>query len=164
MPRTCTVCAHPDLEAIDEALVSRQPYRAIAERHCLSSSAVLRHSQNHVSPALAALQAERERAGGERLVDRIEDLMDRADRLLSASEESGKVVQALAAVREMRALLELLGKASGELKPDGPQVVVNLISSDEWLAVRAVIFAALAAHPEARQAVATRLLELEAGG
>ncbi len=63
-------------------------------------------------------------------------------------------------VKELRACLELSGRASGELN-DRPQVTLNLMASPEWLAVRDVILSALMAYPEARATVSGRLLELE---
>jgi hypothetical protein len=52
---------------------------------------------------------------------------------------------------------ELLAKLLGELN-DAPQV--NVTISPEWQTVRAVLLAALAPYPDARTAVAARLLAL----
>jgi hypothetical protein len=79
--------------------------------------------------------------------------------LLTARQE-GHPSTALAALRELRGQLELLGKATGELN-DRPQVTINLLSSPEWLSVRSVIFSSLADYPDARAALSGRLLELE---
>ncbi len=162
MARGCTVCLHPEREAIDACLVSGRPLREIAGQWGLSSSALHRHSQRHVSAALAAVQAEREAKGAASLLDRVEGLITRTEGLLTAAEQDGKVSAALAAVRELRGLLELLGKASGELDTR-PVTVVNLQASPEWLELRAAIFMALQPYPEARAAVSGRLLELEPG-
>jgi hypothetical protein len=56
--------------------------------------------------------------------------------------------------------IELLARLIGELD-EKPQV--NILVSPEWIAVRAAVLEALAPHPEARAAVAGRLLQLEAG-
>lgn len=162
MGRTCSVCAHEDRQEIDEALVSGTPYRDIAGRTGLTTSALSRHRSDHISAALQSVVVERDADAAASLLDRVEDLIGRTERILSASEESGKVAQALGAVRELRALLELLGKASGELKPDGLIQVLNVQTSPEWLQIRQVLLAALAPHPEARVAVAGALAELEA--
>ena len=79
-----------------------------------------------------------------------------------AAAGEGRTSQALAVVKELRACLELSGKATGELN-DRPQVTVNLMASPEWLSVRDVILAALLQYPDARAAVSGRLLELESG-
>lgn len=163
MGRACSVCDHPERESIDAALVCRDSYRDIGNRYSLTTSALSRHLRQHVSPALAAVDAKRAtEEGAASLLDRVEDLVGRTERILSAAESEGKVTAALAAVREMRGLLELLGKASGELDTR-PQVTLNLLASPEWIDVRAALFAALHGYPDARAAVSGRLLELEAG-
>jgi len=159
---TCTICVHPERRAIDDALVSGMSQRAIARQWCVSRDAVQRHAKRHLSPALVAIQAEREHEGAASLLARVEDLIGRTERLLQAAESDGRVSTALAAVRELRSLLELLGKASGELDTR-PQVTVNLLATPEWLAVRDMILSALMAYPEARATVSDRLLKLEAG-
>jgi hypothetical protein len=108
------------------------------------------------------MQAEREHEGAASLQDRVEALILRCERLLEAAEQDGKVSAALAAVRELRGLLELYGKASGELSTV-PTVTINLMASEEYIAVRSAIFAALMQYPDARLAVASNLLQLEAG-
>jgi hypothetical protein len=60
-------------------------------------------------------------------------------------------------------LLRLLGNASGELD-ERPAVTVNLLTSAEWLTIRARIVAALADHPAARAAVAAALAGLDGVG
>jgi hypothetical protein len=108
------------------------------------------------------MQAEREHEGATSLLNRVESLIGRTETLLECAEQDGKVSAALAAVRELRGLLELLGKVSGELDTR-PQVTINLMASEEYIAVRSAIFAALMQYPDARAAVAGRLLQLEAG-
>ncbi len=164
MPRECKVCAHPERDAIDAALVCGDSQRSLAARYGLTPSSVARHYRNHVSAALAALTTERtertEQAGGGALLDRVEALIRRAERILDAAEGDGKVSTALSAIKELRALLELLGKATGELD-DRPQVTINLLSSPEWLQMRSQLLGALAPFPQARIAAAD-VLELPA--
>lgn len=160
MPRSCTVCTHDERDAIDEALIARTPYRDIAKRHEVTISALSRHMDGHVSPALAAVVAKREGQRAESLHDRVESLCSHVETILDASKEDGKVSITLSAARELRGCLELLGKITGELR-DQPSTVVNVLSSTDWHAIRGALFDALAAHPEAREAVARRLLELE---
>lgn len=158
----CTVCSHADREALDAALVAGEAMRAIARRHGVSKDAVARH-RAHVSAALARVVAEREEAGPRSALDRVEDLYGRASKVLDAAESEGKASLSLAAVRELRSLVELLGKLTGELD-ERPQVqVLNVTTSAEWLQVRTALMAALRPYPEAAQAVAGSLVQLEAG-
>ncbi len=52
MPRTCTVCAHPERAAIDKALVADAPNRRIATKHGVSEAAIRRHKAEHLPAAL----------------------------------------------------------------------------------------------------------------
>jgi len=159
--RVCTICTHPDHAEIDASLVSGVAYSAIARQWDVGPESVRRHHDAHLSPSLAAIAAQRKEEEAASLVARIENLIDRAEVLFTAATDDGKSAQALNVLREMRGLMELWGRATGQLD-DRPVTVVNLMQAPEWLAVRAALFAALAAYPDARQAVAGRLLQLEA--
>jgi len=162
MGRRCTVCDHEGRGAIDAALVAGDAsLNRIAQQYGVSSYALRRHRDRHLSPALAAMREAEETEREAALQQRIERLIERAERLLRAAEEDGRSQTALAAVRELRSLLELLGKASGELN-DRPTVTINLQASEEWLQVRSALLGALLPFPEARVAAAA-VLELPAG-
>jgi hypothetical protein len=47
VPRTCSVCGHPDRQGIDQALAAHEPYRDIAGRFGTSKSALQRHRHTH---------------------------------------------------------------------------------------------------------------------
>jgi hypothetical protein len=135
---TFTICRHVERDATNHAIVSGTSRHAKARQWCVSRDTVQRHAKRHVSPALIAMQAERERQGAMSLLDRVEALTTRTERILLAAETDGKVTTALAAVRELRSLLELLGRASGELD-DRAQLTVNVLASPEWLSLRDVV-------------------------
>lgn len=158
MPRRCTVCAHPEAEAINKALVSGEPYRSVANRYeSLSQAAVQRHQENHLPTTLAKAKEAGEVAHADDLLAQVRDLQARTLAILEAAEETSQHRTALAAIREARSNLELLAKLLGELD-DRPQI--NLLISAEWIELRAVIVGALEPHPEARRAV-LRALEGE---
>jgi hypothetical protein len=161
MPRTCSCCSHPDREGIDAAIVAGEPFRAIAIRVDVSKDAIARHARSHVSRALRTIQARREERGAETLVERVERLYARAAAILDAAEADGRASIALGAVRELRGVVELLARLTGEL--DERQQVVNIIGSPDWQRVRDVLIGALAAFPEARRTVAGALVQLESG-
>ena len=62
MPRTCTICTHDNRPDIDQALVAREPFRNIAARFKVSTSALVRHSDDHLPSSLLKAQAAREAA------------------------------------------------------------------------------------------------------
>ncbi|NLG65270.1 MAG: hypothetical protein GX537_06660, partial [Actinobacteria bacterium] len=122
MGRKCTICGHPGRAAIDAELTAGNvSVRRLAAQYGVVTTSLRRHRDRHLSPALAAMREAEEAEREASLLQRIETLIERTERLLRAAEEDGRSQAALAAVRELRSLLELLGKASGELN-DRPQV------------------------------------------
>ena len=132
----------------------------IARQFDVHRDAVMRHRRNHLSPGLHAMRGEVVEAKGHALIDRIEKQIDRVERVAVAGEKQGSARIVLDATREMRGMLELLGKATGDLR-DSPQVSINLLTSPEWVRVRDALFEVLAEHPEVREKVAARLLLLD---
>lgn len=160
---TCACCNHPELAAIDAACVAGERLRAVADRYGMSHMAVKRHKAAHISAALVTLKAA-ERKEGERLtaLARVENLIERMERQPDNAEAAGQAGIALSAGAQIRANIELLAKLTHELDTR-PTTVINLQNSAEWIELRSVILAALMQFPEARKAVAGRLLQLEAG-
>jgi hypothetical protein len=48
MPRTCTVCTHPDKAEIDRLLLEGKPFRYVAAQYGTSTSALVRHKANDI--------------------------------------------------------------------------------------------------------------------
>jgi hypothetical protein len=158
MPRACTICTHEDRHTIERALVAGEALRSISDRFSVSKSALIRHKDAHLPSALARAREAKELARADELLIQVRDLQGRTLSILSASEEAGELRTALAAIREARGNLELLAKLLGELN-DSP--TVNVLVSPLWVEIRTVLLETLGPYPEARSAVAGRLLELE---
>jgi hypothetical protein len=151
MPRTCTVCGHPECEAIDRALVAGESTGKISGRYrTIDERALRRHRANHLPAALARAKEAEEVAVADDLLGQVRDLQERALAILDKAEGSGELRTALGAIREARSNLELLAKLLGELD-DRPQI--NVLITPQWLELRTVIVTALEPHPEARGAV-----------
>ncbi|MEI2651552.1 MAG: hypothetical protein V9G12_05210 [Microthrixaceae bacterium] len=163
MARACTVCEHDDLEAIDREITGGVPRRVIAARRPdLTDSAIGRHTRSHVSAALVRVDRAEvvEVIGrGGTLLERVEALTARVERVLDEADLSGKPSQVLAASKEVRALLELLGKISGELRSDPSVQVFNLNTDPALVRMQAEILSALLPFPGAAVAVARALSE-----
>jgi transposase-like protein len=160
--RVCTICSHEQRFAIEELLVTRQStYRGIARKYGVSEDAVSRHVKvGHVSQFLA-LAADAERAArADSLLDRIEALHSRTLAILEAVEGTDEHGTALAAIREARRNLELIGEVTRELDRAG---TINLELTVEWQEVKAVLVNTLASYPEAQQAVFDALEEAPNG-
>ena len=162
MGRVCTICSHEQRFAIEELLATRQStYRGIARKYGVSEDAVSRHVKaGHVSQLLA-LAADAERAArADSLLDRIEALHSRTLAILEAVEGTDEHGTALAAIREARRNLELVGEVTRELDRAG---TINLELTVEWQEVKAVLVNTLASYPEAQQAVFNALEEAPNG-
>jgi len=162
VPRRCTLCVHPEREAIDARIVGGEAARLLAAVYGVSDRALRRHAANHLPAALADAQSAKAATKADDLLGKVAQLEADAQRLGRTAEAAGDLRTALGAVRELVRIVELLARLRGELD-DRAQVTVNVLASAEWLAVRDAVFGALTAYPEARAVVSSRLLELEAG-
>lgn len=158
----CKVCAHPERPQIDAAIASGMNNSVAAEKWGLSKDGVRRHRASHLSLALMAVTAQRETGGAVKAIDRAEALYSKAEGLLEAAQSEGKASLSLAAIRELRGIVELLAKLTGELDERPTVQVLNVTTSPEWAQVRTVLLVALSAYPEAHVTVAAALQELEA--
>lgn len=166
MGRPCTVCERPELERqlIDREIVAGGHYRDIARRHSLGKDAVMRH-RSHISAALARMEAVKEQAEAhqaEDLLAYVQELIDESRSALADAKRSGAGGLRLGAIRELRASVELRGRATGELKDGGTTVqVLNVMASPEMQAIIGVILQELRDHPDVRDRLAQRLFQLE---
>lgn len=161
MPRVCTICTHKSRPKIDQALVTRQAFRAIARQFGVSKDALLRHHDDHLPAALVKAQDATEAAQADALLAQVVDLRDKALDVLDTAQKSADLRAAIGAIREARGCVELLAKLAGQLK-DAP--TVNILVSSEWQGLQAVILHALEPHAVARLAVAEALTTVEYAG
>ena len=121
MPRTCTVCAHPELQAIDQALVASEPFRHIAARFDTSTGSLQRHRSDHLPVSLVKAHDAGEVAHGDDLLDQVRGLQGKALAILVKAEAAGDLRVALGAIREAGGCLELLAKLLGLMNDREPQ-------------------------------------------
>jgi len=150
MPRSCTVCNHPDREEIDRALIGGEANTHLSSVFAVSEQALRRHKGSHLPARLVMAEKAEEVAQADDLLDQLKDLQRRTLAILEAAETTNQHRTALSAIREARSNLELLAKLLGELDE---RPTVNVLVSPQWLELRAVIVGALEPHPEARDAV-----------
>lgn len=160
MPRRCSVCEHPQVEAINVALVNGDALRDVAGRYGLSKTALHRHKAHLPARLVKAREAEGA-ARADSLLQQVRDLHARTLTILAEAEAERDHATALKAIREARGNLELLAKLLGELQE---KRVTNILVAPEWLSLRAVILEALEPYPQARLALVAALEEVGAGG
>ncbi len=158
MPRTCTICTHPDCAAIDDALIAGAPYRSIAQRFAASPDAVYRHKLEHLPSQLVKAHAAAEVAVAVNLLARLDQLTADAQRIGQKAEQARNYTSALAAVRELVRIVELTAKLRGELQQEG---TTHITVHAAWHDACTVLMTALAPYPDARMAAAHALLEAE---
>ena len=125
MPLECSICMRADRTAIDAAIVAgNESIRAMADRWSVSKTTLLRHRE-HIPSRLVAAHAAAEVVKADTLLDKVLGLEADARRIGAAAERGDDLRTALASVRELVRIVELLGKVSGELA-SGPAVTVNI--------------------------------------
>ena len=155
MPRTCTICAHKKRAAIEKAILAGESFRNIASRYGTTTGSLFRHKSGHLTQAVVKANGAAEAAHGDDLLAKVVQLEADARRIGAKAEKAKDLRAALMGVRELTRVIELLAKLRGEL--DSQPTVINV------QVLAPVILGALEGYPEARAAVACRLVELEGG-
>ena len=150
MPRTCTICTHPEVHAMDGALVAGQSFRNIAKQYGTSATALFRHKSDHLPAVLVTGQAVREEAHALDVVKQLRDINAATLAILEDARDTHQSALALKAVDRVQKQIELQAKLLGELQ-DGQ--TVNVLVAPEWVSLRATILVALVPFPDAREAV-----------
>lgn len=112
----------------------------------IDKSALSRHKKSHIPKNLAKAMEAKKVAKATNLIDEIERLRVKAERIFKKAEEEGDYRTALAGIRELTRIVELLAKMQGELKDQS----VNIVLNPQWIELRTTILSALDDFPEAK--------------
>jgi len=154
----CKVCNHPDRVDIDKALVSGRPLRLIAEQYGVSRSSLSRHQKaGHVIEQVSKAQKAKEIADADTLIDQIRNLQGRANDVLSQAEAGGDLRGACAAIREIRSILELMAKVTGELQ-GRDNITVNIIENPQFIEFKQIVLEVMC--PECREQLRDKLTQI----
>jgi hypothetical protein len=156
MPRRCSICHHPDVGQIDAALSGGGSISEISAKQGVSIDALKRHRANHLLPEMRVKLAADPELRDVDVLAEMRSLYARMRNHLERVEGSDNWQAIKAFHSEARQDLELLAKLLGDLDT---QPTVNVLIAPT---VQAVIIAALEPYPDARQAVADALKEIEA--
>jgi len=147
MPRKCTICTHPDREAIDRDLVSGEALRGLSALYRVSEDALMRHNAAHIASSLIVAQQAVAVTHADDLLSQVRNLQTKALSILATAEKAGDLRTALIAIRTARENLELLASLLGKLQQTP---TVNIVLTPEWIQLRTVILQALEPFPEAK--------------
>ena len=160
MPRTCTICSHPQRDAIDHAIVTGMANRPIASQFQVGYKAVERHAAGHIKQAIKQSQVAKEEAQTLDVVRQLVTINTVTLAILKEARDTKENNLALQAVDRVMKQLELQAKLLGDLD-SAP--TVNVWLPTDWATIELAIASALAPFPQAAVAVADALARVEAG-
>jgi hypothetical protein len=166
----CSICSHREAQNIDLALARGVSVTALSRRYKISTDSLYRHSSNHLSPVLRAkliagpeLDVDLDRlkeTESQSLLANLVGLRHRLFAALDAAEEYGDGNMLTRVASALHANLELTGKLLGDLGVGGT-TNINVLIQPQYIEMRVALVQALQGFPEARQAVAQALHQLE---
>ena len=116
MDNRCTVCNHASQREINQALMDGLPLRPLAAQYGLSSSALSRHLK-HLRQALIARDHHEHQTHQAALLDELDLLKVRLNRLFRKSEDLHSFHISLGCIQESIRLLTLQEKIRHSLSP-----------------------------------------------
>lgn len=119
----CTVCDHPERQAIDAACSLRSE-RSIAKQWGLGNTAVHRHKVGHLGPAVARVAARREELGAEALVSRLVGYLEEAEHGIQLAKSTKDLPGLARCIKEARETAVYIGKTVG-LWTDKPSTYID---------------------------------------
>jgi hypothetical protein len=126
---SCTVCNHPQRQAIDLALLNRTATLArLSEQHHLSTSALHRHKQ-HLLQKLAQAQNRFQDILREGYLFILNEFLEMVHRAAQTASAEGNSRQLLQAVRQGTNIIKFMAKLDDSLSAD---TVHRLLASTEW--------------------------------
>ncbi len=131
-------------------MVEGEAYREIGRRYHLDKSALSRHNKLHLPDTLIKAREAEDVLRGESLWDQIQWLRTKALTIARKAEEMKDYRTALAGIRELTRIVELMAKLRGDLNSQP----VNIILSPQWVELRTRIVSTLEEFPEARARLA----------
>lgn len=155
MGRACTICCHPDREAIESALVNLVSNRRIATRFSVNEASLRRHKANCIKETVQALQEEREVQLAWNVVSEMGWIHDQAHLIYTDARDEKDHASSLRTLSELRKQIEL----RNEIESRSDESLKSAFLQ-QWATIREIIFAALAPFPDAKLAVARALLAL----
>lgn len=168
MPRRCSVCAHGEVRAIDEALVAGGSLRAVGEQFGLSPSALSRHRREHIQLDLEVPGHEPAASHGQGaptspaidVAQQLKAINAACLEVLTRARQEDRATTLLKAVDRIHRQIDLQAKLLRTLQSTAAEPSGYDLS--KWPSLRQVVVDALRPYPEARQAVVEALGHAEA--
>ena len=129
MPK-CTICHHPDRQAIDCALLAdNDTYAALSQHYGLSISALWRHKK-HLQEKIRQTEKRLENSLRQETLFRYNDFLESTRQIVRTASADGDTRQVLRAVREGTRILNFITKLEVKFDPD---TVYRILASPQWV-------------------------------
>ena len=138
MPQSCTVCRSEQLQNIDESLLRSEPYRSIAARTGLSTTALVRHKSAHLPAVLVAAKQAHDVTYAGSVFERLQAVNAETRAILAKARAAATPMIALVAVGRIEKQLELEAKLLDQLNESARVAVGVTIQSEDSPATAAV--------------------------
>ncbi len=137
MPRTCTICTHPDRSAIESAIASGTSYRDIALQFSIGHMSVNRHAAEHISSTIQQTQAAKEEAQSIDVVKQLKTINAVTIAILNEARIGKMHALALSAIDRVQKQIELQAKLLGDIDKQSPQEQDGLVIPYDHISARA---------------------------
>ena len=129
MPK-CTICHHPERQAIDCALLAdNDTYAALSQHYGLSISALWRHKK-HLQEKIRQTEKRLENSLRQETLFRYNDFLESTRQIVRTASADGDTRQVLRAVREGTRILNFITKLEVKFDPD---TVYRILASPQWV-------------------------------
>ena len=129
MPK-CTICHHPERQAIDCALLTdNDTYAALSHQYGPSISALFRHKK-HLQEKIRQTEKRLENSLHQETLFRYNDFLESTRQIVRTASADGDTRQVLRAVREGTRILNFITKLEVQFDPD---TVYRILASPQWV-------------------------------
>ena len=137
----CRICRHPKHAAINEALLGGATLRAVAKQFGLGSIGVIHNhrQRGHIPLAMQAAAGAEKVLEAESLLAKLQMIEGDDRRILIKAEGARNFSAAIAAVRELRGVVDSVGRITGAIR-DRATVTVELNVSESDSLKMAIVY------------------------
>ena len=126
----CTVCNHPQLHDIDQALLAENAtFAALSPKYGLSISALFRHKRM-LKNKLARAEERLQHTRNQEILFQYNDFLESTRQIVRTASADGDTRQALQAIRAGTRILNFITKLEVQFDPD---TVYRILASPQWV-------------------------------
>jgi hypothetical protein len=126
----CTVCNHPQLHDIDQALLAENAtFAALSQKYGLSISALFRHKRM-LKNKMALAEERLQHIRNQEILFQYNDFLESTRQIVRTTSADGDTRQALRGIREGTRILNFITKLEVKFDPD---TVYRILASPQWV-------------------------------